>query len=166
MHALKKILIFGNSGSGKSTLAKTICELEKLSHLDLDTLAWHASNPPKRKPLVESAKEISSFIEKNKTWVIEGCYTDLLEIAAPFSTEIIFMNLPLELCIANAKNRPWEPHKYPSKQAQDKNLEMLIDWIKDYSSRNDTFSQLEHMRFFEEYSGEKTMYTSNEIDIF
>ena len=27
--------------------------------------------------------------------------------------------------------RPWEPHKYPSKEAQDANLALLIGWIRE-----------------------------------
>ena len=159
---MTKILIFGNSGSGKSTLAKKLCGTDDLSHLDLDTLAWKPEVPPKRKPLGESELDILEFIETNKGWVIEGCYSDLLEIALPFSTEILFMNLPGELCIENARSRPWEPHKYESKAAQDNNLEMLIDWISQYSERTDTFSKAQHSKLYEIYSGKKRMVTSNE----
>jgi adenylate kinase family enzyme len=127
---LKKILVFGNSGSGKSTLSKELAATAKLAHLDLDTLAWLPTIPPERKALKDSAKEINEFITNNDGWVIEGCYSDLLEIASPYSTEIIYLNLPIEQCIKNAKSRPWEPHKYASKEAQDANLNMLIDWIR------------------------------------
>lgn len=159
---MRKVLIFGNSGSGKSALAKRLCAADGLSHLDLDTLAWQPTVPPERKPLTESESEISSFIDSNKSWVIEGCYSDLLEIAIPFSNEIIFMNLPIESCIENARNRPWEPHKYESKEAQDSNLEMLIDWISQYSKRTDTLSEASHTALYEKYSGNKCMITSNE----
>lgn len=159
---MTKILIFGNSGSGKSTLAKKLCGPDDLSHLDLDTLAWEPEVPPERKPLGESELDILEFIETNKGWVIEGCYSDLLEIALPFSTEILFMNLSVELCIENARNRPWEPHKYESKAAQDSNLEMLIDWISQYSERTDTFSEAEHKKLYECYSGKKRMVINNE----
>ena len=148
---MRKVLIFGNSGSGKSTLAKKLCESEGLSHLDLDTLAWEQSLPPERKPVIESKLEINKFMESNNAWVIEGCYTDLLECALEQASEIIYMNLAVELCIKNAKASPWEPHKYESKQAQDANLEMLIDWISDYATRSDTFSKAEHSRLFEQY---------------
>jgi adenylate kinase family enzyme len=158
---LRKILIFGNSGSGKSTLAKGLCNSESLSHLDLDLLAWKPEMPPERKPINESEIEISAFINSNSGWVIEGCYSDLLEIALPFSNEIIFMNLPVESCIENAKNRPWEPHKYESKEAQDKNLDMLVNWISQYSKRDDTFSESSHNQLYENYSGKKNMVTSN-----
>lgn len=159
---MKKILIFGNSGSGKSTLAKRLCDAQKLSHLDLDLLAWQPTTPPTRRPLDESKAGIIEFINTNKAWVIEGCYADLLELAMPFANEIIYLNLPIEACINNAKSRPWEPHKYQSKAAQDANLTMLIDWIEQYSSRQDTFSERAHHKLFEQYSGKKKIVTQNE----
>lgn len=159
---MAKTLIFGNSGSGKSTLAKRLCEAHGLAHLDLDTLAWKPTSPPERNPIKESAQEIQAFTTSNETWVIEGCYTDLLQLVEAQSTDIIFMNLPVELCIANAKSRPWEPHKYKTKQAQDDNLTMLIDWIGRYTERDDTFSYSAHKQFYENYSGHKKMVTQNE----
>lgn len=158
---MAKILIFGNSGSGKSTLARHLRETRGLAHLDLDTLAWKPTSPPERKPIEESAQKIQEFTTSNKTWVIEGCYTDLLKLVEGQSSEIIFMNLPIELCIANAKARPWEPHKYDTKQAQDYNLPMLIDWIAQYTKRDDTFSYTAHKQFYENYSGNKKMITQN-----
>jgi adenylate kinase family enzyme len=158
---LSNILIFGNSGSGKSTLAKSICKSEGLAHLDLDSLAWEATTPPERKKLNVSQKEIINFIKMNDSWVIEGCYTDLLELVESYSSEIIFMNLPIDECILNAKSRSWEPHKYKSKQAQDKNLGMLIDWISQYTKRSDTFSIVAHQKFYNNYSGQKRIINSN-----
>ncbi len=82
-------------------------------------------------------------------------------MAVPKSNEMIFMNLPVETCIANAKRRPWEPHKYESKKAQDANLEMLIDWIAQYPERIDTFSEVAHNELYEKYSGRKSMIKYN-----
>lgn len=161
-NGLRKILIFGNSGSGKSTLARKLCETETLAHLDLDTLAWEPTAPPSRRPLELSTAQIMDFIQDADGWVIEGCYTDLLEQALPHATEIIYMNLPVQACIDNARARPWEPHKYASKEAQDANLEMLLDWIKQYTSRDDTFSQQAHLALFEKYPGKKTMVDRNQ----
>ena len=99
---LSKILIFGNSGSGKSTLAKELSKSKGLAHLDLDTLAWQPCAPPQRMPLNESLQKIDEFINSNPEWVIEGCYTDLLESVVSKSSEIIFMNLSVDKCVANA----------------------------------------------------------------
>lgn len=158
---MSKILIFGNSGSGKSTLAQELCNKLRLAHLDLDTLAWEPVTPPQRMSLDSSDAKIKQFTASNDGWVIEGCYTDLLELVAPDSTEIIFLNLPIKYCINNARQRPWEPHKYESKEAQDANLEFLIEWIAQYKDRDDLFSFSSHQRFYDSYTGKKTTYTSN-----
>ena len=159
---MSKVVIFGNSGSGKSTLATELALKNQLAHLDLDTIAWKASKTPERQTIVESSQSINDFLIAHNNWVIEGCYADLLEIVTPKADKVIFLNLPASACVENAKNRPWESHKYKSKEAQDENLDMLIDWILQYTSRNDTFSKVAHEKLFEEFQGKKTMYVSNE----
>ena len=155
---MKRIIIFGNSGSGKSTLAKKISTQHKLGHLDLDTLAWQQnSESPTRKPLEESHELIKEFIAQNNSWVIEGCYSELIELITPYASEMIFLNPTTQQCIENAKNRPWEPHKYESKEKQDANLDFLIQWIKDYDNRDDVFSRKAHLKLYSEYSGKKKM---------
>ncbi len=159
---LRNVLIFGNSGSGKSTLAQKLKATAHLAHLDLDVLAWQPTTPPQRQPLSHSAVKILTFIEQQQEgWVIEGCYTDLLHIAEPYANEVIYLNLPTEQCIQNAKKRPWEPHKYDSKAAQDNNLNMLIDWIRDYDQRDDTFSRAAHEQFYAVFPGKKSQLTHN-----
>ncbi|MEJ2416340.1 MAG: AAA family ATPase [Exilibacterium sp.] len=155
---LHKILIFGNSGSGKSTLAKQLSGDEGIAHLDLDTLAWQPTEPPQRKSLEQSQREIDAFLGRNGGWVIEGCYADLLAFVADAADEMIFLDLPVENCIANARRRLWEPHKYPSKAAQDANLDMLIDWIAAYSTREDEFSRTAHEALFMRFHGRKQRY--------
>ena len=160
--AARKILVFGNSGSGKSTLAKALSERGALAHLDLDSLAWKPTSPPERQALDVSQGAMEAFMASCDGWVIEGCYSDLLALALPEATEMVFLNLPVEACQANARQRPWEPHKYPSKEAQDANLAMLIDWIGHYESRDDTFSLAAHRALYDEFGGTKTMLTANE----
>ena len=104
---------------------------------------------------------MAEFLEAETDWVIEGCYMDLLETVASKSTEIIFLNLPVEQCIENARNRPWEPEKYETKAAQDDFLDQLIDWIALYPKRSDDLSLEAHVRFYENYTGKKRMYVSN-----
>ena len=155
---MRKLIIFGNSASGKSTLAKYLSNKENLAHLDLDTLAWLDCLPPQRTPLNECKIKIDSFIMQHNAWVIEGCYSDLLALVASAANEVIFINLDIEACVENAKQRPWEAHKYASKTAQDKNLAMLINWIRDYKTRVDEFSFHAHQKFYENFSGKKVQY--------
>ena len=158
---LQRIIIFGNSGSGKSTLAKTYVNDYGLSHLDLDDLAWLDTYPPKRKPLKDSTKQINDFLNSNQGWVIEGCYSDLLDLVKDKATDMIFLNPGVETCINNCKSRPWEPHKYTSAEEQDKNLEMLLQWVSDYSIRDDEFSLNSHNALFDLFEGNKIEYNSN-----
>lgn len=159
---MAKIVVFGNSGAGKSTLAQHLAGKYTLAHLDLDTIAWKTGAIVERQDISISAELINNFITTHQHWVIEGCYCDLLALAALQADEAIFLNLPVSACVANAKNRPWEPHKYESKQAQDANLGMLIDWIEQYTTRQDTFSKVAHETLFENFQGKKTMLVSND----
>ena len=158
--AMIRHLLLGNSGSGKSTLAARLARAGALPHLDLDTLAWLPTQPPQRRPLAESARDIAAFVDANKRWVIEGCYADLLELALPRCTQLVFLNPGIEACIANARSRPWEPHKYASKEAQDANLDMLIGWIRDYETRSDELSLAAHRALFDGFTGDKRELTS------
>lgn len=159
---MKRIAIFGNSGSGKSTLAARLSAVEGIAHFDLDTIAWQPESPPQRASLETSKQAIEQFMSGTQGWVIEGCYSDLLSMVLPHADEVIFLNLSVDLCIENAKRRPWEPHKYESKAAQDANLAMLIDWITQYVDREDTFSLASHLALYNSFPGKKAMYHSNE----
>jgi len=159
---MKKIIIFGNSSSGKSTLAKQYAERFSLTHLDLDSLAWQDTVPPQRRDLQDSVNELNNFLALNDNWVIEGVYADLLSSISYQATKMVFVNPDIETCIANSKNRPWEPHKYESKGAQDDNFQMLIGWIRQYPERNDEMSLNAHRKLFDEHPGDKIEYTSNE----
>ena len=157
-----KIIIFGNSGSGKSTLAKEYAEKYSLAHLDLDILAWENTIPPVRKPLKDSKGNIDHFINNNETWVIEGGYSDLIELVLGYANKTIFLNPGVETCIENCKKRPWEPHKYATIEAQNKNLDMLINWVKEYPIRKDEFSLFSHQTLFKKFDGNKIEYNSND----
>lgn len=152
-----RIVMFGNSGAGKSTLARLLAQEHGLAHLDLDTLAWLPG--PKRAPIADSAAGIEAFLTANRNWVIEGCYADLLALVAPRCTKMTFLNPGVEVCIAHCRARPWEPHKYASKEAQDANLPMLIDWVRAYETRTDEFSLRAHRALFDGFTGDKVELT-------
>jgi adenylate kinase family enzyme len=150
-----RLVVLGNSGSGKSTLAARLARDLALPHLDLDTLAWLPTTPPSRRALETSVTEITSFMDASERWIIEGCYADLLEAPLPRCTRVVFLNPGVEACIANARARPWEPHKYASREAQDANLPMLLGWIRDYETRRDVFSLVAHRALFDGFGGDK-----------
>ncbi|MGV6858303.1 MAG: shikimate kinase [bacterium] len=155
---MRKVLIFGNSGAGKTTLARQLAEQEGLAHFDLDTVAWKPGGTvPERAGLELSRQSMEAFIAANDAWVIEGCYADLHGLVVDYANEAIFVNPTVERCVANARQRPWEPHKYSSRAAQDKNLEMLIAWIRAYPDREDACGYRAHVRLFEAFEGKRFM---------
>jgi adenylate kinase family enzyme len=154
-----RVVIFGNSGAGKSTLARRLAEETGLAHLDLDTLAWLPG--PTRAPIADSAAGIEAFIDASHGWVIEGCYADLLALVVPRCTRMVFLNPGVEVCVAHCRARPWEPHKYASKQAQDANLPMLLDWVRGYETRTDEFSLRAHRALFDAFRGDKAELTES-----
>lgn len=159
---MRKIVIFGNSGAGKSTLSKRLSVDQSLAHLDLDTLAFEKEDPTKRKEIEVSLKNVRVFLEENDSWVIEGGYADIFEKILNHANEMIYLDLPAKVCQENARKREWEPHKYASKDAQDKNLDMLINWILAYYSRDDVFSKLSHDKLFNQFAGKKRRITKNQ----
>lgn len=158
---MPRLVIFGNSGSGKSTLAKRLARASGLASLDLDTLAWQPTAPPTRRALTDSALDIERFMQAHGDWVIEGCYADLVAIALPRCSGLVFLNPGIETCIEHARSRPWEPHKYATPEAQDANLQMLVTWIAEYETREDEFSLRAHRALFDGFRGAKRQLRSS-----
>ena len=150
-----RILIFGNSGSGKSTLARHLGKEHGLPHLDLDSIVWEPGDLAVQRPPEAIAASLSEFLAKNDRWVIEGCYGELIETAAAHCTEMIFLNPGLEACLRHNRERPWEPHKYASRQEQDAMLENLQAWVAGYYERDDPWSYRAHRRIFDSFAGWK-----------
>lgn len=100
-------------------------------------------------------------LSKNDCWAIEGCYGELVEAASKHCTEMIFLNPGLEVCLRHNRARPWEPHKYRSKEEQDAMLETLQEWVKEYYERNDPWSYRAHRRIFDSFEGRKTERTGD-----
>ena len=153
-----KIVLLGNAGAGKTTMAKQLMGEQAIAHLSLDQIAWNQSVT--RKPLAESITLLENFIEIHDQWIIEGCYGDLVEAALPHCDELRFLNPGVNVCIAHCRQRPWEPDKFSSPEAQQSMLTTLIDWVKDYESRTDEFGLKRHREIFETFTGNKREYQS------
>lgn len=148
----------GNAGVGKTTMAKAILRQRKMPRLSLDEIAWNEG--VKRKPHKEAVAELIKFIQSNSEWIIEGCYSDLIEEALPYCTELRFLNPGIEISIRHCKQRPWEPEKFGTAEAQDANLENLIQWVRTYETREDEYGLKRHRKIYDEFSGNKREFNS------
>ncbi|GAB2668760.1 P-loop NTPase family protein [Arenimonas aestuarii] len=151
-----KVLVFGNSGSGKSTFAAELAQEHGLAHLDLDAIVWEPGKIAVQRPADAVAASLSQFLSQHGSWVIEGCYGELVAAASSHCTELVFLNPGLETCLENNRRRPWEPHKYASKAAQDSMLDNLQAWVSDYYDRQDQWSYHAHRQIFDAFAGRKS----------
>ncbi len=100
------------------------------------------------------------FLESHSRWIIEGCYGDLVEEALPHCTVLYFLNPGVDACVKHCRSRPWEPAKFATPEAQTAVLSTLIDWVRDYESRDDEYGLQRHRRIFDGFSGAKTELTT------
>ena len=150
-----RIAIVGNSGSGKSSLAHDLETRHGWPILDLDAVFWEPGRVAVPRATAAAMSDVASFCEFNPHWVVEGCYAGLIQTAMQHSPLLLFLEPGREACLENCLNRPWEPHKYKSKQEQDQKLDFLLAWVKDYYQRGDDQSLIAHHALFENYQGPK-----------
>lgn len=145
----------GNSGSGKTTLAGALALRHGLEHLDLDAIVWEPGSVAVQRPDAAVRQDLDAFIAARQDWVIEGCYGELIEAALPHCTELLFLNPPVDRCLARNAARAWEPAKYRTPAAQDAMRRALASWTSSYAIRDDAWSLAAHRRIFDAFRGEK-----------
>lgn len=146
-----RLFVIGNSGAGKTTLARSLAEQLGRSCVDLDEVAF-ADQVGTRRP-VEASIDMLSAQEGLDAAVIEGCYADLMEEMATPDDHLIWLDLPIEDCVANAQQRPWEPHKWPSAELQNAFLPTLIGFIRTYETSAEPTGRPAHRRLFSTFAG-------------
>lgn len=121
--------------------------------LSLDEVAFEGGT--ERRSLQDSCADVKGFIASHESWIIEGCYADIIELILSDCEELIFLNPGVEVCIAHCRARPWEPEKFSSHHEQDKNLENLIEWVRSYETRTDEYGLRRHRELYESFWGNK-----------
>ena len=155
-----RIAILGNSGSGKSTLARWLVDRSRVMLLDLDNLAWEPGQTAVARSNEAAVSDVIAFCSEHPSWVLEGCYANLIRAALPFAPILVFLDVGVEQCMSNCRSRPWEPHKYTSKAAQDERLPFLLTWVREYYIRDGEMSHAGHVASYRGYSGPKYLFTS------
>lgn len=153
-----RLLILGNAGAGKTTLARALAAERApapdapLPVLCLDAVAFDGT--AERRPLAESLALLDAFrAEHPEGWIIEGCYADLMRAASPHATELHLLDPGVETCLAHCRARPWEPDKFPTREAQDAALAHLLEWVATYDTRDDEYGRAAHRAVFDAFEG-------------
>lgn len=148
-----KVILLGNAGAGKSTLAKKLMAKHPAARLSLDEVAFQSGT--ERRPLQASIEDVKCWIAANESWIIEGCYADIIESVVRHCDELIFLNPGVDVCIEHCLSRPWEPEKFGSRQEQHENLENLVQWVRSYETRTDEYGLSRHRKLYESFNGKK-----------
>ena len=156
---LVRLLVFGNSGSGKTTLAGRLAEEHGIPHLDLDTLVWEPEQIAVQRTPGDVFANLDRFLETRDSWVIEGCYGELIEHAASRCTRLIFLNPGVE-----ALPRPQRTSTLGASQVRDAGGpgrdagDALQAWVRDYYDRDGDWSYRAHRAIFDAHPGDKVEY--------
>jgi adenylate kinase family enzyme len=152
-----KVILLGNAGAGKSTLSRLMLTKQPATRLSLDEVAF--SGGTNRRPLQESIQDVRNWISGHSSWIIEGCYADIIEHILVYCDELIFLNPGVDACVAHCLSRPWEPEKFRSRHEQDENLDNLIQWVRSYEKRSDEYGLPRHRALYESFHGRKYEFT-------
>lgn len=146
-----RVFVIGNSGSGKSTLARRLASRLQRAHIDLDGFAF-LDQIGTRRPVADSLAQLEA-IEGFDRAVIEGCYADLVGAAAAPEDHLVWLDLSVSDCTANAEGRPWEPHKWPSREQQDAFLPNLLEFIARYPEDVAPTGRPAHAALYDSFPG-------------
>ena len=90
----KRILILGPSGAGKSTLARRIGDRLALPVVHLDALYWTPGWAPSEAVLFRARV---AEVAARDAWIIDGNYSNHLDLRLPRAEAVIWLDLALHL---------------------------------------------------------------------
>lgn len=147
-------MIVGASGSGKSTLARALGERMAVEVIGLDRIHWLGKVGMKRDE--DDAKRMVSAYAANPSWIIEGVFGWLADVALPHATSLVWLDLPWGICRDGLAARgPW-----PGASAAEHSD--FLAWAEDYWRRETPSSFKGHLALFNAFAGLKWRLHSRE----
>jgi adenylate kinase family enzyme len=148
-----RTVIVGNGGSGKSWLAERLAAALSTSAIDLDEIHWLPGGfSAPREPAI--AKDLVRAKAAGDGWVIEGVYGWLAKEALPRASALIWLNIPVEDCIANVRARGLR------RGGDEAAFTALIEWVGEYHVRTNANSRLAHEQAFDSFEDHRAKITS------
>ena len=148
---MNKVMVIGvSAGAGKSTFARRLGELTGIEVTHLDRLYWKPNwveAPP------EEFLAAQQQIVQQERWIMEGNYARTVHIREPHADTVIYLELPLRVCLYRVLKRRVQFHGKTRqdigegcKEKMDKAFLKFI--VTTYSARKKTM--MERMRRYAE----------------
>lgn len=134
---MKRVLIIGSSGAGKSTLSKRLSEKTGLKIIHLDKIYW---KPNWIEPEKDDWKKTLEKALRDDEWIMDGNYSNTLDVRVPACDTIIFLEMPPAVCVYRVlkrvafsykKTRPDMAEGCPEKFDWE-----FLKWIWDFGNRS------------------------------
>jgi len=105
---MNKIMVIGvSAGAGKSTFARRLGELTGIEVTHLDRLYWKLN-------WIEASPEeflaAQQQVVQQERWIMEGNYAKTVHIREPHADTVIYLELPLRVCLYRVLKRRVQYH--------------------------------------------------------
>jgi adenylate kinase family enzyme len=138
----RRILIIGPSGAGKSTLARAIGQRLAIPVVHLDAINWGPGWVQRDKHVMR--EEIAVWAERD-AWVMDGNYTQTLDLRLPRTHAVIWLDLPRHVYFSRAL---WRSIRTTGQMREDVGnverfeLAFFTDWVWTYPKRRAEHAKL------------------------
>jgi adenylate kinase family enzyme len=129
---MKRIMIIGCPGSGKSTFARALGEKTGLPLHYLDMMYWNPDRTTKPKEEFRAALRETVALSE---WIIDGNYGSTLELRMEACDTVIFLDYPVEVCIAGVEARRGKPRADMPWVETEPDLE-FIEFVRKYNEES------------------------------
>ena len=128
---MKKVIVIGCPGSGKSTVSRALHNKSGIPLYHLDMMYWNADKTTVEKSVF--LERLSAVLEKDK-WIIDGNYGSTMELRMAACDTVIFLDYPLDVCLAGIKERRGKPRSDMPWCDTEEDAE-FIEFIKSYNEQ-------------------------------
>ncbi|MCG3086533.1 topology modulation protein [Sporosarcina cyprini] len=105
---MKRVMVIGvSAGVGKSTFARRLGEKLGIEVTHLDRLYWKPGW--KEAPAAEFSQAQERVVQRER-WIMEGNYTSTFPIREPHADTVIYLELPLYICLYRVLKRRIQFH--------------------------------------------------------
>lgn len=152
---MNRIIIIGCAGSGKSTLSLALGKSTNLPVYHLDRVFW---KPNWEQISPEEWQHYVSTLVLQPSWIIDGNYSNTMEIRLKRANIVIFLDFPRYLCLWRVIKRRFQYHNKTRPDINDEckeNLDLeFLRWIWKYPKR----SRPRTMEFLAQYARSHTLF--------